>query len=119
MHTACRDLVREYFEDPALNNASNVVQYYKDLGEKVSIEVVTFGSGLHMLRDDTSPEKAANRGARAEQSGNLLQSLRQSPRKHEQGRRQGNSADLTSENREVRRRARDGTAGAGLVYVKP
>jgi hypothetical protein len=67
MHTACRDLVREYFEDPALNNASNVVQYYKDLGEKVSIEVVTFGSGLHMLRDDTSPEKAANRGARAEQ----------------------------------------------------
>ena len=49
--------------DPAtmnlvLNNASNVVQYYKDLGEKVSIEVVTFGPGLHMLRDDTSPVKA-------------------------------------------------------------
>ena len=41
----------------ALNNASNVVQYYKDLGEKVSIEVVTFGPGLHMLRDDTSPVK--------------------------------------------------------------
>ena len=42
----------------ALNNASNVVQYYKDLGEKVSIEVVTFGPGLHMLRDDNSPVKA-------------------------------------------------------------
>jgi len=42
----------------ALNNASNVVRYYKDLGEKVSIEVVTFGPGLHMLRDDTSPVKA-------------------------------------------------------------
>ena len=42
----------------ALNNASNVVQYYNDLGEKVSIEVVTFGLGLHMLRDDTSPVKA-------------------------------------------------------------
>jgi uncharacterized protein len=42
----------------ALNNATNVVQYYKDLGEKVSIEVVTFGPGLHMLRDDTSPVKA-------------------------------------------------------------
>ena len=42
----------------ALNNASNVVQYYKDLGEKVSIEVVTFGPGLHMLRDDTSPVRA-------------------------------------------------------------
>jgi intracellular sulfur oxidation DsrE/DsrF family protein len=42
----------------ALNNASNVVQHYKDLGEKVSIEVVTFGPGLHMLREDTSPVKA-------------------------------------------------------------
>jgi len=42
----------------ALNNATNVAQYYKDLGEKVDIEVVTFGPGLHMLRDDTSPVKA-------------------------------------------------------------
>ena len=41
----------------ALNNATNVEQYYKDLGEKLEIEVVTFGSGLHMLRDDTSPVK--------------------------------------------------------------
>ncbi len=42
----------------ALNNATNVAQYYKDLGEKVTIEVVTFGPGLHMLREDTSPVKA-------------------------------------------------------------
>lgn len=42
----------------ALNNATNVAQYYKDLGEKVTIEIVTFGPGLHMLRDDTSPVKA-------------------------------------------------------------
>jgi intracellular sulfur oxidation DsrE/DsrF family protein len=41
----------------ALNNASNVEQYYKDLGEKVEIEIVTFGPGLHMLREDTSPVK--------------------------------------------------------------
>ena len=41
-----------------LNNATNVAQYYKDRGEKVSIEVVTFGPGLHMLRSDTSPVKA-------------------------------------------------------------
>ena len=41
----------------ALNNATNVEQYYKNLGEKVEIEVVTFGPGLHMLRDDTSPVK--------------------------------------------------------------
>ena len=42
----------------ALNNATNVAQYYKDAGEKVKIEVVTFGPGLHMLRNDTSPVKA-------------------------------------------------------------
>ncbi len=42
----------------ALNNATNVAQYYKDRGEKVAIEVVTFGPGLHMLRNDTSPVKA-------------------------------------------------------------
>src|SRR5215475_10212488 len=41
----------------ALNNATNVSQYYKDLGENVEIEIVTFGAGLHMLRDDTSPVK--------------------------------------------------------------
>lgn len=41
----------------ALNNATNVADYYKALGEKVTIEVVTYGPGLHMLRDDTSPVK--------------------------------------------------------------
>ena len=42
----------------ALNNATNVSQYYKDLGREVTIEIITFGPGLHMLRDDTSPVKA-------------------------------------------------------------
>jgi uncharacterized protein len=42
----------------ALNNAMNVTQYYKELGQNVKIEIVTFGPGLHMLRDDTSPVKA-------------------------------------------------------------
>jgi len=42
----------------ALNNATNVTKYYKDLGEKVKVEVITFGPGLHMLRADTSPVKA-------------------------------------------------------------
>jgi len=41
----------------ALNNAANVTQYYKGIGEDVKIEVVTFGPGLNMLRDDTSPVK--------------------------------------------------------------
>jgi uncharacterized protein len=42
----------------ALNNAMNVTEYYKEAGEKVKIEVIAFGPGLHMLRDDTSPVKA-------------------------------------------------------------
>jgi intracellular sulfur oxidation DsrE/DsrF family protein len=46
----------------ALNNATNVEQYYKNLGEKVEIEIVTFGPGLHMLRDDTSPVKDRIKG---------------------------------------------------------
>jgi uncharacterized protein len=41
-----------------LNNAMNVTQYYKDRDEKVKIEVITFGPGLNMLREDTSPVKA-------------------------------------------------------------
>lgn len=41
----------------ALNNARNVVEFYKAKGEGVAIEIVTFGPGLHMLRDDTSPVK--------------------------------------------------------------
>ncbi len=71
----------------ALNNATNVAQYYKDLGENVTIEVVTFGPGLHMLRDDTSPVKAQDQGDRGEHAVNLVQSLRQYPGKYEQGRK--------------------------------
>jgi len=41
----------------ALNNVSNVVQHYGDLSQKVEVEVVAYGPGLHMLRDDTSPVK--------------------------------------------------------------
>jgi uncharacterized protein len=41
----------------ALNNVSNVAQHYSEMGQKVEIEVVAFGPGLHMLRDDTSPVK--------------------------------------------------------------
>ncbi len=39
----------------ALNNAKNVTKYYKSKGEKVAIEIVAYGPGLHMLRADTSP----------------------------------------------------------------
>ncbi len=41
----------------ALNNAKNIIDYYKAKGETVAIEIVTYGPGLHMLRADTSPVK--------------------------------------------------------------
>jgi intracellular sulfur oxidation DsrE/DsrF family protein len=43
--------------DLALNNAKNVIDYYKEKGETVAVEIVTYGPGLHMLRADTSPVK--------------------------------------------------------------
>ena len=42
----------------ALNNAENIDKYYKSKGEKVEIEIVAYGPGLHMFRDDTSPVKS-------------------------------------------------------------
>ena len=41
----------------ALNNAQNVMEYYRDKHEDVSVEIVAYGPGLNMLRDDTSPVK--------------------------------------------------------------
>jgi intracellular sulfur oxidation DsrE/DsrF family protein len=41
----------------ALNNAANVLEYYRSKGEEVEVEVVAYGPGLHMLREDTSPVK--------------------------------------------------------------
>ena len=41
----------------ALNNAENIIEYYKGKGETVAIEIVTYGPGLHMFRADTSPVK--------------------------------------------------------------
>jgi intracellular sulfur oxidation DsrE/DsrF family protein len=39
----------------ALNNATNVIEYYRAKGEDVNVDVVAYGPGLHMLRADTSP----------------------------------------------------------------
>ena len=42
--------------DLALNNAKNVIDYFKGKNETVAVEIVTYGPGLHMLRD-SSPVK--------------------------------------------------------------
>jgi intracellular sulfur oxidation DsrE/DsrF family protein len=39
----------------ALNNANNVIDYYRDRNEDVDVDIVAYGPGLHMLRADTSP----------------------------------------------------------------
>lgn len=40
--------------DQALNNVANMLEIYQSKGETVKIEVVAYGPGLRMLRDDTS-----------------------------------------------------------------
>jgi uncharacterized protein len=53
--------------DPALmnlvlNNVSNLTEYYNSKGEDVQIEVVAYGPGLNMLREDKSPVKDRIKG---------------------------------------------------------
>lgn len=51
----------------ALNNLENLVSFYEEKGEKVEVELVAYGAGLHMVRGDTSPvkDRLAAIGARA------------------------------------------------------
>jgi len=41
----------------ALNNATNLIDYYRAKHVDIKIDLVTYGPGLHLLRDDTSPVK--------------------------------------------------------------
>ena len=41
----------------ALNNVQNLKKYYDSKGDTAIVEVVAYGPGLTMLRDDTSPVK--------------------------------------------------------------
>ncbi len=40
-----------------LNNVANTLSYYHDKNEPVKVEVVAYGPGLNMLRQDKSPVK--------------------------------------------------------------
>lgn len=49
--------------DPAkmnltLNNVQNIIADFKKSNRKIDIQVVGYGPGLHMFREDTSPVKA-------------------------------------------------------------
>jgi uncharacterized protein len=57
-----RILIQVNQNDPAvmnlaLNNATNLIDYYRAKHVDIKIDMVTYGPGLHMLRDDTSPVK--------------------------------------------------------------
>ena len=41
----------------ALNNTAAAFKYYSDKGDSVAVEIVAYGPGLNMLREDTSPVK--------------------------------------------------------------
>jgi uncharacterized protein len=41
----------------ALANARNTHELYTSMDDDVAIEIVCYGQGLHMVRDDTSPVK--------------------------------------------------------------
>ena len=41
----------------AMNNATNAAEFFASKGESAAVEIVAYGPGLHMLRDDTSPVK--------------------------------------------------------------
>ncbi len=43
--------------DLALNNTRNLIDYYRAKNEDIDVEIVAYGPGLNMLRDDTSPVK--------------------------------------------------------------
>jgi len=67
----------------ALNNVNNVVQHYGALGQTVEIEVVAYGPGLHMLREDTSPVKSAYQVDERNHATARLFRLREYSREHD------------------------------------
>jgi intracellular sulfur oxidation DsrE/DsrF family protein len=42
----------------ALNNAANASVYFDGQGQQLEVEIVAYGPGLNMFREDTSPVKA-------------------------------------------------------------
>ncbi len=41
-----------------LNNVNNIIADFKKSNRKIEIQIVTYGPGLHMFREDSSPVKA-------------------------------------------------------------
>ena len=100
--------------DLALNNAKNILDYYKAKGETVAVEIVTYGPGLHMLRADTSPVKERIAPMALENSNLRIHRLRQHPGQPEQGRGQARLPAERGQGHALGCGSSDGAAEAGL-----
>ena len=100
----------------ALNNATNVIEYYRAKGEDVSVDIVAYGPGLHMLRADTSPvqDRIKQLKGMAFPSKVQFSACGEHQGEHgEEGRALGRRA-VRRYDRSFRRRPVDGEAGKGL-----
>ncbi|MGH7094699.1 MAG: DsrE family protein [Stellaceae bacterium] len=53
----------------ALNNTANAIKYYSGKGESIEVEIVAYGPGLDMLREDISPVKDRIKALKASKIG--------------------------------------------------
>ena len=99
--------------DLALNNAKNLIDYYKAKGETVVVEIVTYARGLHMLRAD-EPGQGPHRAMSLENPN--IKFIACANTQANQSKAEGKPVTLLSEanGHAVRRRAADRAAEAGL-----
>lgn len=56
----------------ALNNTSSAIEYYRSKGESAEVEIVAYGPGLNMLREDKSPVKDRIKQLKASDIGSQI-----------------------------------------------
>ena len=81
----------------ALNNATNVIEYYRLKGEDVAVDIVTYGPGLHMLRADTSPVQDRIKQLRDVAFPNKIQFSACNVTKQGMEKREGHAIDIMSD----------------------
>jgi uncharacterized protein len=81
----------------ALNNATNVIEYYRSKGEDVAVDIVTYGPGLHMLRADTSPVQDRIKQLRDVAFPNKIQFSACNVTKQGMEKREGHAIDIMSD----------------------
>ncbi len=107
--------------DPAvmnltLNNVANLMEYYHDKGEQAQIEVVAYGPGLNMFRDDKSPvkDRIARMKSGAFPSNVAFSACGNTKKGMEKAEGHRDRHHPGSDDRAGRHRAPDRVAGAGL-----